>query len=221
MAAVLLWIVQDFSYVRTNKYEKAVVVKNDRRHKSPVTSGTDSIPFCHFRMLLSGILERSQNEIPAFAGMTGVRQWNWSPPFGKFSTGFSESDVGKFKNVDRLWLDVCRLHSNFSECDSTAAINSAGPETSRRIGNWRQSVLPIPLSAVFLTDWNSVMVESVRLVLQRWRGVCSFSQTMRSTGAMKKVIWCMTFAPKNEVGPENDLLRSYSKVQKYDDISIT
>jgi hypothetical protein len=91
----------------------------------------------------------------------------------------SESVGSDFKTVKRLWLEIGEPYSNFSECDSTAAINSAGPKPSRRIGNlhpgscWHHSVLPIP--------WDSVMVESVRLVLQRWRGVCSFSQTMRSS----------------------------------------
>jgi hypothetical protein len=31
-----------------------------------------------------------------------------------------------------------------------------------------------------LDSWDAVLVESVRRVLQRWRGVCSFSLTMRS-----------------------------------------
>ena len=141
----------------------------------------------------------------------------------------SESDRSECINVNRLRLEIGGSYSKILEYGSPAAINSAGLEASRRIGNWRRSVLPVPLYAVFLADWNSVIVESVRLVLQRWRGVCSFSQTMRSTGAMKEVIWCMTFAPKNEVGlparhlsgGENDLLRSCSKALKYDDISIT
>jgi len=91
----------------------------------------------------------------------------------------SESGVSESITIKRLWLEVGEPYSTFSECDSTAAINSAGPNPSRRIGNlhpgscWHHSVLPIP--------WDSVMVESVRLVLQRWRGVCSFSQTMRSS----------------------------------------
>ena len=148
----------------------------------------------------------------------------------------------KQKELDRLQLEVGESYSNkllssrsstdppwhhLMESDSSAADDFAGPPLSWRFRYWyndhcwQNDVLPMPLSVRCLAEWESVMVESVRLVLQRWRGVCSFSQTMRSTGAMKKVIWCMTFAPKNEVGPENDLLRSYSKVQKYDDISIT
>ena len=91
----------------------------------------------------------------------------------------SESGGSESITINRLWLEVGEPYSNFSECDSTAAIHSAGPKPSRRIENvhpgscWHHSVLPNP--------WDSVMVESVRLVLQRWRGVCSFSQTMRSS----------------------------------------
>jgi hypothetical protein len=91
----------------------------------------------------------------------------------------SESIGSESISVNRLWLEIGETYTNFSEYDSTAAINSTGPEPSRRIGNlhpgssWHQPVLPIP--------WDSVMVESVGLVMQRWRGVCSFSHTMRST----------------------------------------
>jgi hypothetical protein len=91
----------------------------------------------------------------------------------------SESAESKSKIVNRLWLEVSKTYSSFSEYDSTAAIDSAGPEISQRFENWYSGfhryhfVLPVP--------WDLVMVESVRLVLQRWRGVCSFSQTMRST----------------------------------------
>ena len=106
-------------------------------------------------------------------------------------------------NVNRLWLEVGEPYSDFSECDSTAAINSAGPKASRRIGNWypgsgwHQSVLPIP--------WDSIMVESVRLVLQRWRGVCSFSQTMRSNRSDRETPKrVLLYTLKNEVGLEND-----------------
>ena len=90
-------------------------------------------------------------------------------------SNLSESSGMKSLNVNRLRLEVGETCSNFSECDSTAAINSAGLETSRRIENWHpgshwhQSVLPI--------SWDSVIVESVRLVLQRWSRVYSFSST--------------------------------------------
>jgi len=99
-------------------------------------------------------------------------------------SNLSESNGSKSLNVNRLWLEVGETYSKFSECDSTAAISSAGPKASRRIGNlslgtrWHRSILPIP--------WDSIMVESVRLVLQRWRGVCSFSQTMRSNQSIEK-----------------------------------
>jgi hypothetical protein len=90
----------------------------------------------------------------------------------------SESGGSESRTINRLRLEIGEPYSNFSDCDSTAAINCAGPKPSRKIGNvypgscWHPSGLPIP--------WDSVMVESVRLVMQRWRGVCSFSQTMRS-----------------------------------------
>jgi hypothetical protein len=69
--------------------------------KSPATSGSDSTPFCHSRMLLSGILEKDRRKIPAFAGMTGIPKRIWSPPLGKPPTGFSELDVGEF--IHRLF----------------------------------------------------------------------------------------------------------------------
>ena len=99
-------------------------------------------------------------------------------------SNLSESSENGALNVNRLWLEIGETYSNFSECDYAAATNSAGPEASRRIGNWytgsyrHQSVWPI--------QWDSIMVESVRLVLQRWRGVCSFSQTMRSNRSVEK-----------------------------------
>jgi hypothetical protein len=171
----------------------------------------------------------------------------------KARSKLSESDRSECINLNRLWLEVGVSYSSILEYESTAAINSAGPESSRRIGNWRQSVLPVPLpagslaglpagslaglSAVFLAEWNSVMVEPVRHVLQRWRGVCSFSQTMRSTRSDEESHLVNDLRSKNNVGlptrrlfggparllsgRENDLLRSYSKALKYDDISIT
>jgi hypothetical protein len=132
---------------------------------------------------------------------------------------FSELSGMDSVNVKRLWLDVGGRYSTDYEYDSPAAINSAGPEASRRIGNWlRESHWH---NTIWMMPWDSVLVEIARLVLRRWRGVCSFSQTMRGTGAMQNVIWCMTFVPKNKVGLKNDLLKSFLKVQKYDDISIT
>jgi hypothetical protein len=164
----------------------------------------------------------------------------------KARSKLSESDRSECINLNRLWLEVGVSYSSILEYESTAAINSAGPESSRRIGNWRQSVLPVPLparrvrrslttgslaglSAVFLAKWNSVMVEPVRHVLQRWRGVCSFSRTMRSMRSDEESHLVNDLRSKNNVGlsarllsgRENDLLRSYSKALKYDDISIT
>ena len=94
------------------------------------------------------------------------------------------SNLSKSLDENRLWLEVGEAYPNFSEYDSTAATNSARPKASRRIGNlsprphWHLSVLPVP--------WDSVMIESVRLVSQRWRGVCSFSQTMRNDQSAEK-----------------------------------
>jgi hypothetical protein len=91
-------------------------VKNDRAHNrwlqtlrgcsipdqqwktdSDVSSRTRC---CHSQLLLSGILERSQNKIPAFAGMTGIQKRIWSPPLGKPPTGFSELDIGEPPGVE-------------------------------------------------------------------------------------------------------------------------
>ena len=149
----------------------------------------------------------------------------------------SESNRSECINLNRLWLDVGRMHSNFSECDSPAAINSAGPESSRRNGNWHQSVLPISLPASSVAEWNSVLVEPVRLILRRWRGVCSFSQTMRGTRSDEESHLVYDLRSKKRSRPAcprvilracptvvrrgDDLLRSYSKALNYDDISIT
>jgi hypothetical protein len=92
-----------------------------------------------------------------------------------------ESSGSELLNVNKLWLEVGKTYSNFSECDFTAAINSAGPKASQRIGNWHQFVLPIPLSVNNWAEWDSVMVESVRLILQRWSRVNSFSSTICCT----------------------------------------
>ena len=93
----------------------------------------------------------------------------------------SESNRSECIHLNKLWLEVGVSYSNILEYDSPSAINSAGPDSSRRIGNWHQYVLPISLPVGYLAEWNSFMVEPVRLVLRRWRGVCSFSQTMRGT----------------------------------------
>ena len=121
----------------------------------------------------------------------------------------SDSDGNESMNANRLWLEVGETYSSYTECDSTAAINSAGPEASRRIGKcpgfrWPQSVWPI--------QWDSFMVESIRFVLQRWRGVCSFSQTKRSTRSNEESHLVCGRCSKNEVdlparqlsGGEND-----------------
>ena len=60
------------------------------------------------------------------------------------------SNLSKSLDENRLWLEVGEAYPNFSEYDSTAATNSAGPKASRRIGNlsprphWHLSVLPVP-----------------------------------------------------------------------------
>ena len=112
-------------------------------------------------------------------GARNTSRFSKIDPIQKAHDTLSESDDSESKTVNRLWLEIGEPYSDFSDCDSTAATNCAGQKPSRRIGNlhpgycWHPSGLPIP--------WDSVMVESVRLVMQRWRGVCSFSQTMRSS----------------------------------------
>jgi hypothetical protein len=93
----------------------------------------------------------------------------------------SESDRWECINVDRLWLEIGKTYSWVLEYDSAAAIHSAGPEASRRIGNWALGRFANPTVSSNVVEWNSGMDESMRHVLRRWRGVCSFSQTMRST----------------------------------------
>jgi hypothetical protein len=111
----------------------------------------------------------------------------------------SESRGSESIKVNRLWLEAGETYTNFSAYDSTAAIHSAGSEASRRIGNfhpgtcWHDSVMSIP--------WDSVMAESVRLVMQRWRGVCSFSQTMRSNGSGEKHNNVFILCPKKRSRP--------------------
>jgi len=108
-------------------------------------------------------------------------------------------------HVTRPWLEVGLSHLNFLECNVTAAINSAGPAASRRIekwypgSHWQKTVLPIQRFVGNVAEGDSVLVESVRLVLQRWRGVCSFSQTMRSTQSDEESHWCMTLAQKTKL----------------------
>ncbi len=111
----------------------------------------------------------------------------------------------EFVNANRLWLKVGEMwYSNFSECDSTAAINSAGPEVSRRNKYWHPSscnhFAPLPLGwnrqFVPQVSWDSILVESVRLVLKRWRGVCSFSQTIRNNRSDEKIQNVFSLNPK-------------------------
>ncbi|MCX6120711.1 MAG: hypothetical protein NTX44_03735 [Ignavibacteriales bacterium] len=103
----------------------------------------------------------------------------------------------KQKIFNRLQLEVGESYSNelftglsFDPpwqhalgCDSTTVSDLAGPLSGWRFRDWHQGsgwqnyILPIHLSAVFLADWNSIMVESVRLILQRWSRVYSFSST--------------------------------------------
>jgi hypothetical protein len=144
----------------------------------------------------------STQESIAFQYTLSVRGQNISrsPMMEAVPTGRSKlPDPGGSKTVNRLWLNVGESYSKFSGCDSTAAINSAGPEDSRRIENlypgsrWCKSVMP--------TQWDSVMVESVRLVLQRWRGVCSFSQTMRSNWSGEKHNNVFPLCPKKRSRP--------------------
>jgi hypothetical protein len=167
---------------------------------SNINSTQHSIAFYDTRVHLERIVTRS----PILVAIQMAR------------SKLSESD-GSQGNT--LWLETGETHLNFLECGYPAAIRSAGPDASRRIQNWfsesrwRRFVWSIPR--------DSLSVKTVRLGLQRWRGVCSFSQTMRSIGAMKKVVWCLTFAPKNKVDHENDPLKSYSMGYTYDDITIT
>jgi hypothetical protein len=181
-----------------------------RRYKMPpalekdecsnITSTQHSIAFHDTRLHLERIVTRS----PMLEEIQMAR------------SKLSEPDGSQ---VNKLSLESGETHLNYLKCGYPAAIHSIGSDASRKIQNW------YPESRWHRFVWSiprdSLSIETVRLVLQRWRGVCSFSQTMRSIGAMKKVVWCTTFAPKNIVDHENDSLKSYSMVYTYDDITIT
>ena len=173
------------------------------RHRKPLTLEKDE---CSYK--------NSTQQLIAFQYTLSVRGRNASrsPMIEEIQAGYNKlSDSGGSESIkaNRLWLEVGEPYSNFSECDSTAAIDSAGPDASRRIENWHpgsrwqlaslpfrrsgQSIWPIP--------WGSVMVESVRLVLQRWRGVCSFSQTMRSDQGEEKYKNVYPLCPKKQSRP--------------------
>jgi hypothetical protein len=120
------------------------------------------------------------------------------------------NDEMKQKDLDRLQLEVGEPYSNrllssrsFADpprqylmgCDSMAVNDFTGPPLSWRYRywyydyGWQNNVLPIPLSAGFwaglsagcLAEWESNVVESVRLILQRWSRVNSFSSTICCT----------------------------------------
>jgi len=111
----------------------------------------------------------------------------------------SESRGQDLGQGNECWPNMSVAYSSFSEYGCTAAINSAGPERGQSEKYWNsgqywqsvsppfhgraQSILPVHPPAHHWAEWGFVMVESVKFVLQRWRGVCSFSQTMRSIGS--------------------------------------
>ena len=100
------------------------------------------------------------------------------------------SDDMKQDNLYELRLEVDEAYSDIwlrigSSCDPPwryalecvlfTVVDSTGPPFSRMYGNWGYSygwphyIWPIP--------WDSIVVESVRLILQRWSRVYSFSLT--------------------------------------------
>ena len=114
----------------------------------------------------------------------------------------------KQKDLDRFQLEVRQSRSDkllsarsstdplwqhLIECDSTAVDDFAGPPSSWRYKYfdqcWQNYLLPIRLpdgfladmSACCLAEWESNLVESVRLILQRWSRVNSFSLTICCT----------------------------------------
>ena len=117
------------------------------------------------------------------------------------------NDEVKQKDLDRLQFDVGELCSNkllrsrsstdppwqyLMECDATAVNDFTGPPLNRRDKcwyfdqGWQNYFLPMPISASCppsfgrscLTMWESIVVKSVRLILQRWSRVNSFSSTI-------------------------------------------
>jgi hypothetical protein len=109
---------------------------------------------------------------------------------------FGDRDM-KQKIFNRLQLEVGESYSNklFTGSsfdppwqhilghDSTTVSDLTGPLSGWRFRDWHHGsgwqnfILPIHLSAACLAEWNSIMVESVRLILQRWSRVYSFSST--------------------------------------------
>ena len=116
----LLYVVHGFSYVRTNKYGKAVVVKNARRHikkpRKPLArsdTGSESVTqlTCHCEQR-HGLPMRSNPKDCFDKKRLAMTEWRdlpaacppsfWrsclagsSPPLGKPTTGFSEPNVGR------------------------------------------------------------------------------------------------------------------------------
>jgi hypothetical protein len=80
---------------------------------------------------------------------------------------------------NNLRIDDGESSLSLLEYDITAATDSAGSTSVRWNGFWAPGLRWKYFDTS--TSWDSIMVESVRRVLQRWRGVCSFSLTMRGT----------------------------------------
>jgi len=95
-----------------------------------------------------------------------------------FESTVSTRECDVSLHSQRLRYSIGGAYTRSWDCDSTAARDSAGPKIYRRNIYWPPGIYWPDVG--WLETWESVLVESVRRVLQRWRGVCSFSLTMRS-----------------------------------------
>jgi len=107
MTVVLLWIVQCFSYVRTSKYEKAVIVKSDRQTyaRENCLCEPDAVGRSNLTDLKKDYFDTKFLAMTDWCGLPDLPSDRCgsclasSPPLGKPPTGFSESDVGRPPNI--------------------------------------------------------------------------------------------------------------------------
>jgi hypothetical protein len=98
-----------------------------------------------------------------------------------FECTVSTHESNVVMNSHRPWLTIGGSYWKHWQCDTTAERDQAGPIVNRGNEFWPPGIYWRDVG--WLDSWDAVLVESVRRVLQRWRGVCSFSLTMRSTAS--------------------------------------
>jgi hypothetical protein len=86
----------------------------------------------------------------------------------EYTVSTQESDM--VVHSHRPWLTIGGSYWKHLDCETTAARDFAGPIVNRGNRYWPPGMYWRDVG--WLDTWDSVLVESVRLILQRWSRVC-------------------------------------------------